>query len=113
MPLDLPQAQEKPDLKSRVESLAQITGDAELNQNVAAAENAFGALKLMSAFYRSKAGRSLDTSTRAALYQALSSIEAADYIHAVAGHYGDLRHALIGSMTTLRQAHSQSCRCGG
>jgi len=112
-PLDLSRSQEGTSLKSLTESLAQITNDAELSQKVAEAGDAFDALRDMSAYFRSKAAKSMDKSTRAAMYRALSAIEAADYIGAVALHYVELRHALIGSMKTLRQAHGRSCTCDG
>ncbi|MDA7947477.1 MAG: hypothetical protein MPJ78_08365 [Hyphomicrobiaceae bacterium] len=112
-PLDLPQAQEKAELKRQIQNLAQITGDAQLGQSVADADNAYAALKVMSAYYKSDAGKALNKPTRAALYQALSAIEAADYIGKVAMRYADLHQALIGSMETLRHAHGRSCQCGG
>jgi hypothetical protein len=56
---------------------------------------------------------SLPEATAKTIRRALSAIEAADYITTVAGHYAGLRHALIGSMTTLREAHAGSCICGG
>ena len=112
-PLDLPQTQEKAGLKQQLQNLAQVTGDAQLSQNVADADNVYSALKLMSAYYKSDAGKTLPKPTRAGLYRALSAIEAADYIRTVAGRYGALHQALIGSMKTLRQAHGQSCKCGG
>ncbi len=112
-PLDLPQAPEREGPKHQIEKLAQTTGDAQLGQRVANAEDTFSALKIMSRYYRSDAGKALDKTARAAMYRALSAIEAADYIGAVDRRYSDLHHALIGSMETLRQAHSRSCTCDG
>lgn len=112
-PLDLPQAGQKQGLKHQIEKLAQTTGDAGLGQRVTNTEGAFAALKVMSRYYKSDAGKALDKRSRAAMYRALSAIEAADYIDALDRRYSDLHHALIGSMQTLRQAHGRSCKCDG
>jgi hypothetical protein len=99
-------------LKSAVVTLAQLTNEPELGQRIADAQNAFNALRAMSYFFKSEAAKSLDATTRSAIYRALSAIEAADYIGTVTRHYADLRHALMGSMSTIRKAHASNCTCG-
>jgi hypothetical protein len=111
-PLDLPQAKKEEALKNRVVSLTQLINNPELNQQVKEAKNAFSALRTMSDFFKSEAGKSLSPPTRSIVYRALSAIEAADYIGTVTRHYTDLRHALMGSMSTIRQAHASKCSCG-
>lgn len=111
-PLDLPQGANKASLKSAVVTLAQLTNEPELGQRITDAQNAFNALRAMSYFFKSEAAKSLDATTRSAIYRALSAIEAADYIGTVTRHYADLRHALMGSMSTIRKAHASNCTCG-
>jgi hypothetical protein len=112
-PLDLPQGAGDKALKNRVEALAELANDTELRQRISQAETTFSALREMSGFFGGKAGKSLATPTRTTMYRALSAIEAADYIGTVTRHYTDLRYALKGSMTTIRQAHTNNCTCGG
>ncbi len=111
-PLDLPQGAGEEVLKSRVEALAQLANNPELSQRISQADNTFAALRAMSEFLRAE-GKSLTASIRTSMTRALSAIEAADYIGTVTRHYADLRHALSGSMSTIRQAHASDCTCGG
>lgn len=111
-PLDLPQAKKEEALKNWMLSLTALINNPELDQRVKEAENTFSALRAMSDFLKSEAGKSLPPPTRSVVYRALSAIEAADYIGTVTRHYTDLRHALMGSMSTIRQAHASNCSCG-
>lgn len=112
-PLDLPRKDSEKSLQAMIGLLAQLTSDAALGQRVSDADNAFAALGAMSDYFKSGAADSLPEATAISIRRALSAIEAADYITTVAGHYAGLRRALIGSMTTLREAHARSCICGG
>lgn len=100
-------------LKTLVERLARATGDVTLGDDVAKAGNVYSGLGTFAGFMKSDTAKSLDKEPRASLNRALGALEAADYIATVAGHYTDLRHALAGSMTTLRKAHGEKCTCGG
>jgi len=111
-PLDIPDSTFEPTLQNQVETLAQLTTNAELIQQISNADNAFAALRVMSTDLKG-AAKSSSESSRTAQYRALSAIEAADYIGTVARHYTDLRHALIGSIDTIREAHAANCTCGG
>ncbi len=111
-PLDIPDSTFEPTLQNQVETLAQLTTNAELIQQISNADNAFAALRVMSTDLKG-AAKSSSESSRTAQYRALSAIEAADYIGTVARHYMDLRHALIVSMDTIREAHAANCTCGG
>ena len=111
-PLDIPDSTFEPTLQNQVETLAQLTTNAELIQQISNADNAFAALRAMSTHLKGATKPSSGLS-RSAQYRALSAIEAADYIGTVARHYTDLRHALIGSMGTIRKAHATNCTCGG
>ncbi len=112
-PLDLPQGAGEKALKNQVEALAQLANDAELRQRIYQADNVFGALRAMSDFFGTDAGKTVAGPVQTIMYRALSAIEAADYIGTVNRHYADLRHALSGSMSTIRQAHANNCTCGG
>lgn len=112
-PLDMKSASDQTTLKSQIEVLARIASDPELDQRVAEAENSFEALRAMSAYFKTAEAKALGPATRGAMYRALSAIEAADYIGAVARHYSDLRHSIMGSMATIRRAHLANCTCGG
>ena len=100
-------------LKVMADRLARATGDMTLGDEVAGTGNAYSAIEVFAGFMKNDTAKSLDKESRVSLNRALGALEAADYIAAVAGHYKDLRHALAGSMTTLRKAHGDKCTCGG
>ena len=95
------------------ERLARGTGDVALGDAVANAHDTYSGLRAMAEFMKSDTAKQLDKDALSSLTRALAALEAADYIATVAGHYTGLRHALAGSMETLRKAHGNECTCGG
>lgn len=100
-------------LRQMIETIAKIPDGASIGEAVSAAPSVLDGLKALSQFMKSEVAKSIPKDTGQAMQRALGAIEAADYVTTVAGQYADLRHALAGSMTTLREAHASHCTCNG
>jgi len=100
-------------LRQMIETIAKIPDDAAIGETVSTASSVLDGLKALSQFMKSESAKSITNVTRSAMRNALGAIEAADYVTTVAGQYSDLRHALAGSMTSLREAHASRCTCNG
>ena len=112
MPLSLPHRDSAVPLKTLVVETAMLTGHQALLEEVKAAETAFAGLRAMKGAWK-KATKDLPATTRTRLATALAAIEAADYLHVVAGHYRNIAETIGGSLTDIRSAHAKHCRCDG
>ncbi len=100
-------------LRSPAIRAAELTGDGELVVTVTQSENAYSALRNVALWFKKAQGKVSNKDARTALKSTLGAIEAADYLGAVAGHYGALRQTIEGSILAIRNAHGTHCRCRG
>lgn len=99
-------------LSEMVRALVADIGDESLISKVADTETVFDALKGVSGSLKA-ATKPLGKPAKSAIRNALSAIEAADYLSIVAGHYAEIDTTILGSLEQVRRAHKKECVCSG
>ncbi len=111
VPLSISTPESGRTLESLIAGLVELGGGDAPGEEIRQAPSTFAALKSARKYVSDDGLSGLAKMARNSILHALSLIETADYIAAVAHHYSELDATIIGSLEAVQKAHGKHCTC--